>query len=73
MPLNTDQPISRATVAGCAISATRNYLKSHEPTKLNPHLCNTRAKTPKLCIPSSAIHPSKNDPALKLPTAAKSP
>jgi hypothetical protein len=62
MPLNVDQPINRATVVGCAISATRNYLKSHGPTKLNPHFCNTRAKTPKLCIPSSP-----NAPFEKLP------
>jgi hypothetical protein len=33
MPLNTDRPINRATVVGCAISATPNYLKFHGPTK----------------------------------------
>ena len=29
MSLNTDRPINRAVVVGCAVSATRNYLKSH--------------------------------------------
>jgi hypothetical protein len=66
MPLNTDQPISRATVAGCAISATRNYLKSPGPTKLNPHLGNTRAKTPKLCIPSSPNAPFEKLPGTQI-------
>jgi hypothetical protein len=40
---NADRPISRATVVGCAISATRNYLKLHGPTKLNPLFSNNRA------------------------------
>jgi hypothetical protein len=52
MPLNTDQPISRATVVGCGISATRNYLKSHGPKTLIPLLCINRAKTLKLCTHS---------------------
>jgi hypothetical protein len=34
-----------ATVAGCAISATINYLKLHAPTKSNPLCSNDRAKT----------------------------
>ena len=38
MPRNTNRPIDRAMVVGCAISATRNYLKLHEPRTLNP-LC----------------------------------
>jgi hypothetical protein len=29
MPLNKDRSINRAMVVGCAISATRNYLKLH--------------------------------------------
>ena len=38
MPLKADRPITRATVVGCAISTTSNYLKSHAPTKSNPLL-----------------------------------
>ena len=48
MPLNTDRPINRAMVVGCAISATRNYLKLHMPRTLNPLLSNIHAKTRKL-------------------------
>ena len=29
MSLDTDRPINRAVVVGCAISATRSYLKLH--------------------------------------------
>ena len=36
MPLNVDQPFIHATVVGCAISATRNYLKSHGSKTLIP-------------------------------------
>jgi hypothetical protein len=38
MSLNADRTINRAMVAGCVISATRNYLKLHMPETLNPHL-----------------------------------
>ena len=38
MSLNTDRLINRATVVGCAISATRNYLKLQMPRTLNPLL-----------------------------------
>jgi hypothetical protein len=48
MRLNTDRPINRAMVVGCAISATRNYLKLHMPRTLNPLLSNIHAKTRKL-------------------------
>jgi hypothetical protein len=34
MPPNTDRPINRAMVVGCAVSATRNHLKLHEPRRL---------------------------------------
>jgi len=34
MSLNTDRLINRATVVGCAISATPNYLKLHMPRTL---------------------------------------
>jgi hypothetical protein len=62
MPLNTDQPISRATVVGCAISATRNYLKSHGPTKLNPPLVQHSCQNAKVV---HAFEP--NTPFEKLP------
>jgi hypothetical protein len=40
MPPNTDRPINRAMVVGCAVSATRNYLKLHEPrSTLEQHSC----------------------------------
>ena len=66
MPLNTDQPISCATVAGCAISATRNYLKSHKRQKeLSPlvqHSCHNakvvhafEANTPFEKLPGTQI------------------
>jgi hypothetical protein len=48
MPLNTDQAINRGMVVGCAISATRNYLKLHMPRTLNPLLCNNHTETQKL-------------------------
>jgi hypothetical protein len=48
MSLNTDRLINRATVVGCAISATRNYLKLHMPKTLNALLCNIYAETRKL-------------------------
>jgi hypothetical protein len=38
MPLKADRPTTRATVVGCAISTTSNYLKLHAPTKSNPLL-----------------------------------
>src|SRR5467141_5039166 len=53
MPLNADRPINRAIVVRCAISATRNYLKLHGPTELNPLFSNNRAITLKLCTRSS--------------------
>jgi hypothetical protein len=31
MSLDIERPINRAVVVGCAISATRNYLKLHMP------------------------------------------
>jgi hypothetical protein len=42
MSLDIDQAINRPMVVGCAISATRNYLK------LQVLLCNTHAETRKL-------------------------
>ena len=45
MSLKADRPINRAMVAGCTISATRNYFKLHMPKTLNPLLSNLHAKT----------------------------
>src|SRR5215471_13019861 len=47
-PAQRHQPTDNARVAGCAISATRNYLKLHMPRTLNPLLSNLHAKTRKL-------------------------
>jgi hypothetical protein len=38
MPLNTDQPISRATVAGCAISATAQLFAITRANKIKSPL-----------------------------------
>ena len=48
MPPNTDRPINRAMVVGCAVSGTRNHLKLHEPRTLKILFCNVHAKTRKL-------------------------
>ena len=48
MSLDIDRPINRAVVVGCAISATRNYLKLQMPRTLKVPLCNTHAETQKL-------------------------
>jgi hypothetical protein len=48
MPPNTDRPINCAMVVGCAVSATRNHLKLHEPRRLKVLFCNIHAKTRKL-------------------------
>src|ERR1700741_4929303 len=55
MSLDTDRPINRAVVVGCAISATRNYLKLHISRTLKILLCNTHAETRKLWPPLEAI------------------
>jgi len=51
-------PLNRATVVGCAISATRNYLKSHGPTKSNPLFGNNRAKSLLSCARIRGRHSS---------------
>src|SRR5258707_9256677 len=48
MPPKTDRPINRAMVVGCAVSATRNHLKLHEPGRLKVLFSNIHAKTRKL-------------------------
>jgi len=57
MSLDTDRPTNRAMVVGCAVSATRNYLKLHVPRTLNPLLCNAHAKTRKLWKRSAGFPP----------------
>jgi hypothetical protein len=48
MSQDIDPGIDRALVVGCAISATRNYLKLQMPKTLNPLLCNIHAAKRKL-------------------------
>src|SRR6516162_7850640 len=48
MSLDTDRPINRAVVVGCAISASRNYLKLQMSRTLKVPLCNPHAETRKL-------------------------
>ena len=57
MSLDIDRPINRAVVVGCAISATRNYLKLHMSRTLKVLLCNTRAETRKLWKRSAGLPP----------------
>ena len=57
MSLDIETPISRAVVVGCAISATRNYLKLHMPRTLKIPLCNAHAKTRKLWKRSAGLPP----------------
>jgi hypothetical protein len=57
MSLDIDRPISRAVVVGCAICATRNYLKLHVSRTLKVLLCNTHAKTLKLWKRSVGLPP----------------
>jgi hypothetical protein len=44
--------MNRAMVAGCAISATRNYFEITQAKKIKSLLSNTRAKSLKLCAHS---------------------
>jgi hypothetical protein len=57
MSLDTDRSITRAIVVGCAISATRNYLKLQMPRTLKVLLCNTHAETQKLWKRSAGLPP----------------
>jgi hypothetical protein len=62
MSLDIDRPINRAVVVGCAISATRNYLKLHISRALKVPLCNTHAETRKLWKRSAELPPLKAIP-----------
>jgi hypothetical protein len=55
MSLDIDRPINRAVVVGCAIPATRNYLKLHMSRTLKVLLCNTHAETRKLWKRSAGL------------------
>src|ERR1700740_3579892 len=57
MSLDIDRPINRAVVVGCAISATRNYLKLQMSRTLKILLCNTHAETRKLWKLSDGLPP----------------
>jgi hypothetical protein len=72
MMLQGCRKADRAKVVEPHRFATPNSLKSHGERNLFPPLSNPCAITPKLCMPSRPIHPSKNYPALKSRTAAKS-
>ncbi len=72
MMLQGCRKADRAKVVEPHRFATPNSLKSHGERNLFSPLSNPCAITPKLCMPSRPIHPSKNYPALKSRTAAKS-
>jgi hypothetical protein len=69
MSLDIDQLINRAVVVGCAISATRNYLKLHMSRTLKVLLCNTHAATQKLWKRSSGLPPLEPMPSINPPDA----
>ncbi|MGY4622118.1 hypothetical protein ACVWZ4_007402 [Bradyrhizobium sp. USDA 4472] len=76
MPLDIDRPINRAVVLGCAISATRNYLKLHRSQTLKILFCNTRAETRKLWKRSAWFAASRSNARRsihRLPVAALHP
>jgi len=62
MSLDIERPINRAVVVGCAISATRNYLKLHMSRTLKVLLCNAHAKTRKLWKRSARLPPLETIP-----------
>jgi hypothetical protein len=68
MPPNTDRPINRAMVVGCAVSATRNHLKLDEPRTLKILLGNVHAKTRKLCK-----HSARAASTIEIATNIRSP
>jgi hypothetical protein len=57
MSPDIERPINRAVAVGCAISATRNYLKLHMSRTLKVLLCNAHAKTRKLWKRSAGLPP----------------
>src|SRR6202043_1492792 len=75
MMLQGCRKADRAEVVERDHFATPNYLKSHGERNLLSPFSNTCAITPKLCMPSGPIRPSKNYPALKshVPAAKQRP
>src|SRR6266481_6728944 len=74
MMLQGCRKADRAEVVERDRFATPNSLKSHRQRNPLSPVSNTCAITPKLCMPSRPIHPSKNYyAALRSRTAAKSP
>src|SRR4030081_629144 len=74
MMLQGCRKADRAEVFERDCFATPNSLKSHRQRNLLSPISNPCARTPKLCMPSRPIHPSKNYyAALKSRTTAKSP
>ena len=69
MSLDIDRPINRAVVVGCAISATRDYLKLHMSRTLKVLWCNTHAKTRKLWKRSAVLPPLEACPSIISPAA----
>ena len=65
MMLQGCRTADRAEVVESGRFATPNSLKSHGERNLLSPFSNPCAITPKLCMLSSPIHPSKNYPALK--------
>jgi hypothetical protein len=65
MVLQGCRKADRAEVVERDHFAAPNYLKSHGERNLLSPFSNTCAITPKLCLPSGPIRPSKNYPALK--------
>src|ERR1700730_4046255 len=65
MMLQGCRKADRAEVVERDHFATPNYLKSHGERNLLSPSGNTCAITPKLCMPSGPIRPSKNSPAPK--------
>jgi hypothetical protein len=71
MSLDIERPINRAVVVGCAISATRNYLKLHMSRTLKKYSCATLIPKRGSCgLPGCRLsmqYPSINSPELHAP------
>jgi hypothetical protein len=64
MSLDIDRPINRAVVVGCAISATRSYLKLHMSRTLKVLFSNIHAETRKLWKRSAGLPPLEAYPSI---------
>src|SRR5580704_17828916 len=74
MPPNTDRPINRAMVVGCAVSATRNHLKLHEPRTLKNTLLQRSCQNAKVveAFGSRRVH-HRDRPQRTIPIALAAP